>query len=385
AGVTAIGGRKGAFELKLASGDSVHAECVVLAIGLQGNLRKLGCPGEDLDWVQYQLDDPDEYQNEAIVLVGAGDAAIENAIALADHNKVTILNRRDEFDRAKPGNLSAILKAIGDGRLTCLYNTKPLAAEDTPSGKRLRVATPDGESELVCDRIIARLGATPPRAFVESCGVQFPSKDPVSVPAVSPQYESNVPGLYIIGALAGFPLIKQAMNQGFEVIEFIEGRSVEPADAPLLRAKFSILPEVTDIDAALLTIQQRVPILAPLTPLQLREFMIDSEIRAPAEGEVIFQLNDYTDTFYSVVSGTVEVEADPESPSKRFVLGKGDFFGEMSLISGRRRSATVRAGAQCVLIETPRRSMNKLINSVQAVKRVIDETFLRRIIQARIA
>ncbi len=57
----------------------------------------------------------------------------------------------------------------------------------------------------------------------------------------------------------------------------------------------------------------------------------------------------------------------------------------MSLISGRRRSATVRAGPNCVLVETPRRSMNKLIYSVPAVKRVVDEAFLRRAILANIA
>jgi len=383
--VASISGQKGAFTLKLDGGGELVAEAVVMAIGLQGNLRKLGCPGEDLDWVQYQLDDPDEYHNETIVIVGAGDAAIENAIALADHNKVYILNRRDEFDRAKPGNLSGISKAIEDGKLTCLFNTKPVAAENTPAGKRLRVATAEGETELAVDRVIARLGATPPRAFVEATGVQFPNKDPNSVPAVSPQYESNVPGLYIIGALAGFPLIKQAMNQGYEVVEFIEGRAVEPADAPLLREKFSILSDVKNIDEALETMRRRVPILAQLTPLQLREFMIDSDIRAPHDGATIFELNDYTDTFYSIVSGTVVIEADPNDPSKKFTLGKGEFFGEMSLISGRRRSATVRAGEKCVLIESPRRSMNKLINSVAAVKRIIDEVFLRRIIQGKIA
>ena len=41
-------------------------------------------------------------------MVGAGDAAIENAVALARQNKVTIINRRDEFARAKDGNLSLI-------------------------------------------------------------------------------------------------------------------------------------------------------------------------------------------------------------------------------------------------------------------------------------
>jgi len=58
----------------------------------------------------------------------------------------------------------------------------------------------------------------------------------------------------------------------------------------------------------------------------------------------------------------------------------------MSLISGRRRSATIVAGANCVLIETPRRSMNRLINSVEAVKRDAfhichdaDPTFVRAV------
>jgi hypothetical protein len=39
----------------------------------------------------------------------------------------------------------------------------------------------------------------------------------------------------------------------------------------------------------------------------------------------------------------------------------------MGLISGRRRAATI-GPANCVLIETPRRSMNKLIQSVEAVR-----------------
>ena len=65
------------FRLDCASGATVVAKHVVLGIGMQGNLRKLGVPGEDLPFVQYQLDDPDAYEGETIVVVGAGDAAIE--------------------------------------------------------------------------------------------------------------------------------------------------------------------------------------------------------------------------------------------------------------------------------------------------------------------
>ncbi|MFA5682951.1 MAG: cyclic nucleotide-binding domain-containing protein [Lysobacteraceae bacterium] len=369
------------------AGGSVEADAVILGIGLQGNIRKLGVAGEDLPFVQYQLDDPDEYSGETIVVIGAGDAAIENALALAKQNEVIIVNRRDEFARAKQGNLDGILKAIDDGSVQCCYSAAPEKVEALSVGRkpgRITLATPKGRTQILVDRIIGRLGATAPRGFVERCGVNFPSKDPAAVPAISPQYESNVPGLYIVGALGGYPLIKQAMNQGYEVVEYILGEKVEPADEPLLREKFRNMPGFRSVAEALATVQRNVRLLSHITPLQLREFMLDSDIRTPAAGEAIFLRNDYTNSFFCVVEGTVEVEVDAES-GQRIVLGKGEFFGEMSLISGRRRSASIYAGQGCVLVETPRRSMNRLINSVAAVKREIDLVFITRAIQQRFA
>src|SRR6185369_8012920 len=121
--------------------------------------------------------------------------------------------------------------------------------------------------------------------------------------------------------------------------------------------------------------------------LQLREFMLDSDVHTPAAGEVIFQRNDYTNTFYSIVAGEVEVELAIEHDAgghetRKLPLRAGEYFGELGLISGRRRAATVRAGKGCVLIETPRRSMLKLIASVESVRRQIDQAFLRRAIGA---
>ena len=389
--VVAIEGEQGNFQLKLADGAIVHAEFVVLGIGLQGNLRRMDVPGDTLPEVQYQLDDPDAYRGETIVVVGAGDAAIENALALAMNNAVVILNRRDEFTRAKEGNLRDITRAIDNSQIDCLYNASPHAVTavtaEHPSRKRLRfeIKTKDGMSEIFCDRIVARLGALPPRAFVEACGVVFPSDDPAAVPSVSPRYESNVAGLYIIGALAGYPLIKQCINQGYEVVEFICSREVEPADEGLLRAKFAGVQGLSKVNLAIVQIRSNIPLFAGLTPLQLREFLLDSDIRTPAAGEVVVQLNDYTNTFFSVLRGAVYIQIDPDDLTNTVKLGVGKFFGEMSLISGRRRAATIIAGQDCVLIETPRRSMNKLIQSVESVRRAVDETFLLRAIRMHIA
>ncbi len=86
--VKSIAGDKGNFSIALTDGSSITAESVVLAIGLEGNPRKLGVEGQDLERVQYQLDDPKEYNEEKILVVGAGDAAIEKALAVAEQNHV---------------------------------------------------------------------------------------------------------------------------------------------------------------------------------------------------------------------------------------------------------------------------------------------------------
>jgi CRP-like cAMP-binding protein/thioredoxin reductase/Fe-S-cluster-containing hydrogenase component 2 len=385
---TAITGTDGAFEVKTRAGATFACRKVILAIGLQGNLRKLGVAGEDLDGVQYQLDDPGEYVDETIVVVGAGDAAIENAIALAERNRVVLINRNEEFARCKEGNLALVLKAIKDGRIDCRYGTSPLKVErvagDPPLAFSLK--TPAGPDTIECHRIIARLGATPPRKLVESFGVQFPSKDPNSVPALSDTYESNVKGLYIIGALGGYPLIKQAMNQGYEAVEFALGRAVAPADEPLLTEKFEGFSRHMTVSQVLDVIQTNVPLLEGVNRLQLREFMLESELVTGAEGTVVFERNDYTNSFFMIVTGEVKVDVTRKGePASWFTLGAGQFFGELGLISGRRRSNTVKLGRDCVLIEAPRRAMLKLIASVESVRKRVDETFLKRAVRAYLA
>ncbi len=383
--VTGITGAKSDFHIRLASGAVIDAEFVVLAIGLQGNLRKVGVAGDDLPQVQYQLDDPEEFADETIVVIGAGDAAIENALALAEHNRVILINRNEEFARCKEGNLSLVLAAIEDERIECRYGTRVESIEAVSEAGRppLRIAAqiPKGNEVIACDRVIARLGATPPRKLVESFGVVFPNTDPSAVPQLSATYESNVPGLYITGALGGYPLIKQAMNQGYEVVESILGRSVEPADEPLLRAKFASYRRAHDVNEGLELIRANVPVFAELTTLQLREFLLDSKILTPPAGTLVFQRNDYTDSFFSVLEGEALVVAGgKDGKASQYSMTAGAFFGEMGLISGRRRSATVVAGADCVLLETPRRSMLKLMASVESAQRTLDEVLLKRVV-----
>ncbi len=52
----------------------------------------------------------------------------------------------------------------------------------------------------------------------------------IDIPAVSPEFESNVPGLYIAGELGGMGLIRKAAEQGRQAIESLRKRKTGPAE-----------------------------------------------------------------------------------------------------------------------------------------------------------
>lgn len=374
------------YAIELTSGETIIAETVVLAIGTQGNPNLMRCPGSDLPHVTYQLDDPYAILDEHIVVIGTGDAGIENARGLAEDsaqgNVVTVLNRtprstnvRESFPTAKEPNAKALVDDDASGKLTVRYETETKAVE--PGW--ITLSTRDGEEKIRCDRIIARIGSAPPRAFVEGCGIEFASADRLAFPTLSPQFESTAPGIFVIGALAGYPLIKHCMNQGYDVVEFINGNTaLKPADEPLLEAKFAGLPGRRSVNEWLELLRTNITILDGMTTLQLREFMLDSDARAYKRGEVVFEKNAPGSSLFAIASGKVNVQIDPNDLSKVVPIPAGTIFGEVGLISGRRRGATIVAAEDTVCVEISRNAALKLQSQVPTARRAIERISTER-------
>ncbi|MEM9062354.1 MAG: NAD(P)-binding domain-containing protein [Pseudomonadota bacterium] len=374
ADVTGVEGEAGNFSVQLASGETVQAETVVIAIGLQGNLRKMGVDGEDNGLVEYQLDDPKDYWDKDVVVVGAGDAAIENAVALAQNeNRVTIVNRKREFARAKPGNISLIMGAIKDELIECAYNTSPVRVEDNA----IVLKSPEGEQIVRADRVIARIGAIAPRKFVEAIGGVF--EEGADFPRVSESYESDRTGIYFVGALAGYPLIKHCLNQGYEVIQTIAGDPVDGADIPMLSEKFGALLQGRSVHDLLNEVRDSVDLFNGLTILQLREFLLEAEIQVHPHGSTIIRKGDAGDSLFVIVRGEVEI---PINETTSFDVQKGSFFGEMGLVMGRRRNSDAVGGmAGATVIEIPRNAALKLIASSATARKTLMDTIVLRKMQ----
>ena len=190
--VTRIAGERGAFTIGLANGETLLAEFVVLAIGIQGNLNRLRLPGADLPFVQYQLDDPDEYQGEEIVVIGTGDAGLENALALAVNNRS---RSSTGVDPAK-----AAYRACR-GRHQTRRHRAPGHRRPRRSRPGLVLDTANSAARA-SDRVIARW-RLPPRGL--SSPRRASQRQPNRVPAGFRDLRIERGGAYIIGAVAGIP------------------------------------------------------------------------------------------------------------------------------------------------------------------------------------
>ncbi|MFO7768370.1 MAG: mechanosensitive ion channel family protein [bacterium] len=101
--------------------------------------------------------------------------------------------------------------------------------------------------------------------------------------------------------------------------------------------------ERTEVLADLL---RQVDLFTPLPRETLQGLAGKMEAKFFGRGEVLIEQGSEGESFFIVESGRVEVLVSPEEggrPSRAAVLGPRDFFGEMSLLAGARRTATIRA------------------------------------------
>jgi len=152
-----------------------RGRAVILAVGKNGNPRKLGVKGEELPKVMYRLIEADHYVHKKLLVVGGGDSAVEAALGLAYQvgNLVTLSYRQAAFSRIKERNAQRIQEAMRKGKLNVIFNSNPV--EVSPNSVTLDV---QGSSQKIPnDFVWIFAGGDPPTAFLKKIGVQLGTKD----------------------------------------------------------------------------------------------------------------------------------------------------------------------------------------------------------------
>jgi CRP-like cAMP-binding protein len=110
---------------------------------------------------------------------------------------------------------------------------------------------------------------------------------------------------------------------------------------------------------------ERVAILDALSPQQIGTLAAESADRVYAAGEPVIREGEAGESMFIVIEGRVEVtvrEGDGPPVTLR-TLGAGDYFGEMSLMTGARRRATVTAIEETRVLELQKGSFKRVLDA----------------------
>jgi thioredoxin reductase len=256
--VTRVAAQDGQFELTLASGEVARARQVVLAIGVEHFAHM----PDQLSWLPESVcthasahTDLSVFRGQSVVVVGAGQSALESAALLHENGaSVQIVMRKPAakwngvplaLDRPLRQRLREPEAGLGSGWSTWFYSRRPGLFRHLPESTRIdrartalgpagaswlrervegqfpvrtgltidrAIAKADGvalglvtstgtHSDLLADHVIAATGYQPDvgrMGFLdERLAAQL--RTVANSPAVSRDYESSVPGLYVVG------------------------------------------------------------------------------------------------------------------------------------------------------------------------------------------
>jgi thioredoxin reductase (NADPH) len=174
---------------------------VILAIGNHSSPMKLGVPGEDrkvpgpppTPWrfenkVKYRLSTPEEYRGKKCLVVGAGNSAVEAAVALTGfrrnsdrieftgHNEVTLVVRGDFKGDLKLINKMNVYDCLDANRIKIYFGAsiKEIKAKEV---LLVDAGTGAERATIPNDYVFALIGSEKPIRFLESIGVEIGLQD----------------------------------------------------------------------------------------------------------------------------------------------------------------------------------------------------------------
>jgi CRP/FNR family cyclic AMP-dependent transcriptional regulator len=109
-----------------------------------------------------------------------------------------------------------------------------------------------------------------------------------------------------------------------------------------------------------------------LEPDEVDELTEISSIKKIGEDEVVFSEGDEGDELFLIIGGRVQIVLHSADGKEIIVrtLGEGEMFGELSLLDGKKRSATVKTVERCVFLVISRNNLFAFLerNSIVAIK-----------------
>jgi thioredoxin reductase (NADPH) len=180
-----------------------RGKAIILAIGMGlFEPSRLGVPGEEAfagRGVAYAAPNLEILRGQKVVVVGGGDSAVENALALSQVAHVTLVHRAAAF-RALESNLELLGHSLVESRL------ETEVVEINGAGHVEQVVVKNARTGAVetvaADAVVINVGFSPDLSLVRTLGVK---NDGRHILMDGPAMHTNVPGIFACGDIVEYP------------------------------------------------------------------------------------------------------------------------------------------------------------------------------------
>lgn len=122
------------------------------------------------------------------------------------------------------------------------------------------------------------------------------------------------------------------------------------------------------------------PLFRGMSPEEIAAVIRGIRLLSFGPGSIVVSEGEPGDSLFVVTTGLCRAFVRSASGRNMEVrqLGEGDFFGEISILTGQPRSATITTATPCELLELSRESLDSIIKTHPRVKDVLAEFHARR-------
>src|SRR5215210_5421898 len=117
-----------------------------------------------------------------------------------------------------------------------------------------------------------------------------------------------------------------------------------------------------------------------MLPQEEREAVVrEMDVETHDEGSVIINEGDPGTSMYVIASGEVKVYTRGSTGTLFLArLGEGDFFGEVSVLSGKPRTATITASQRTEVLRLDKEKLDGVLSKYPGIRTVLDEFYKKR-------
>jgi len=305
---------------------------------------------------------------DALVLAGrekeAAPVLLELADALAAEGQaaksIALLKKVQKID---PG------RADVEGKLADLIKTKERRTKGwDPQGERAVGYEPPSwaASTFSAEQFAA------PRIYSDKERIAA-AKGASWVPATRPDDSAEAPPETVVQSQEPEDEAVTLVEVEVQILDVIQEALTRPmAAAPAPAAAAEAAPPLPFVDTPLFSGFSRDELVAVIKGLRLLVF---------EPGDIVLTEGDRGDSLYVITTGTVKTFVRDTTQGGQLLMRRlkdGDFFGEISVLSGKARSATVTAATHCEMLELDRATLDQITASYPHVRQVLEDFYLAR-------